>query len=129
MGQGAGTSGVRAVQDYFALLRSEHSRQNAKKYYDGIRRDFNHYFRNVSQILKLIDGETEKIKYAAILKAQLSDAEISLLFYHCFWNEDDSFKKLAISMKLFDNLPDAGLLDVAHREQFFKSDELRTPDK
>lgn len=53
-----------------------------------------HYFRNLYQILKFIDESTlsnvDKVKYARILRAQLSSDEIAMLFFNCLSSKVDN---------------------------------------
>ncbi|WPC27680.1 putative phage abortive infection protein [Pseudomonas moraviensis] len=75
---------------------------------------FGHYFRNLYQVLKLIDryeesivSESSKKKYASILRAQLSTKELALLFVNCLDGVCDKgkFKNLLIKYKMFEHLP------------------------
>jgi hypothetical protein len=73
-----------------------------------------HYFRNLYQVLKLIDRYDEsmvsvanKFKYASVLRAQLSTKELALLFVNCLDGVCDKgkFKNLLIKYKMFEHLP------------------------
>lgn len=73
-----------------------------------------HYFRNLYQVLKMIDRYDESVvsaasknKYASILRAQLSTKELALLFINCLDNVCDKgrFKNLIIKYKMFEHLP------------------------
>jgi hypothetical protein len=73
-----------------------------------------HYFRNLYQVLKMIDGYADSVvssdnkkKYASILRAQLSTKELVLLFINCLDNVCDkgNFKNLLIKYKMFEHLP------------------------
>jgi hypothetical protein len=72
--------------------------------YNNLATDFGHYFRNLYRIIKMIH-ETEfdknqinnyKIKYSytSIIRAQLSDDEISWLFFNALSNRGRKFKPL-----------------------------------
>lgn len=73
-----------------------------------------HYFRNLYQALKLIDGyeksivsDSDKRKYASILRAQLSSKELAILFVNCLENVSDQgqFKNLLIEYAMLEHLP------------------------
>ena len=69
-----------------------------------------HYFRNLYQIIKFIDDSTlediDKIKYARVLRAQLSSDEIALLFFNCVSLKVDNgqFKKYVIKYNLLEHI-------------------------
>lgn len=62
-------------------------------FYDYLKTDFGHYFRNLYRIIKMIDEqifELDPVKnfniqysYISIIRSQLSDAEIRWLFFNC----------------------------------------------
>lgn len=94
------------------------------------RTDFAHYYRNLYRVFKMIDeydftnksvdGETdqnlkerlqeterikaEKYKYAAIVRAQLSDYELLLLFFNGLTEKGKNFKVLIERYSILDNL-------------------------
>ncbi|MGE1094742.1 putative phage abortive infection protein [Pseudomonas zeae] len=90
------------VLDRYSLLQNEHNHI------------LGHYFRNLYQVLKLIDKYEESLvsaasknKYASILRAQLSTKELALLFVNCLDGVCDKgrFKNLLIKYKMFEHLP------------------------
>jgi len=73
-----------------------------------------HYFRNLYQVLKLIDNTDEQIlsmeekqKYSSILRAQLSTYELALLSINCLENivDQGEFKNLLIRYSMLEHLP------------------------
>jgi hypothetical protein len=73
-----------------------------------------HYFRNLYQILRLVDRlEDEFIDdatirtYTGIVRAQLSANELALLFYNCLGQTVDKgeFKTLVVKYRLLEHLP------------------------
>lgn len=71
-----------------------------------------HYFRNMYQILKLIDSEealtaVEKRKYASILRAQLSSDELALLAINCQRSmvDEGQFRNLVVTYEMLEHLP------------------------
>jgi hypothetical protein len=65
----------------------------------------NHYFRNFYRILKYIDEAdiTNKKEYSGVLRAQLSNSELVLLFYNGLSPHGDKMKPLAERYALFEN--------------------------
>jgi Putative phage abortive infection protein len=106
-------------------LSAGHEKEEGKDIISQVQTTLNHYYGNIFQIMTLVKNEfsatqgekNESDKYSKILQAQLSDAELTVLFYKCFWDKDVNFRELAKSLRLFDSLPDSGLLDVSHRAQ------------
>lgn len=73
-------------------------------------KEFGIYFRNLYQILKLIKNSIqnaqEQKKYSNILRAQLSNQELLLLFLNCLCKKVDKgqFRELVIHFELFEHL-------------------------
>lgn len=72
-----------------------------------------HYFRHLYRIIKYVDDQKElfslkeRYGYVCLLRAQLSDYELGLIFYNCLSdNGCKKFKPLAEKYALFDNLRD-----------------------
>lgn len=107
-------------------------------FYDERKTDFGHYFRNLYRIIKMVhetefksveelslditkidekrkyelSNYIEKYKYTSIVRAQLSDYELLLLFYNCLSeNGFDKFKPLVEEYALLKNLPKADVYD------------------
>jgi len=85
--------------------------KNIQKHHNHI---LGHYFRNLYQALKVIDGYeenkltyVEKRKYSSILRAQLSTKELALLFVNCLESVSDSgqFKNLLVEFQMLEHLP------------------------
>ncbi len=90
---------------------------NYGKEYEKYKNDFDHYFRNLYRIIKLVDTTQftddpnskkefqEKYKYTSIVRSQLSTFELLWLFYNCLSrNGIHSFKPLVEKYTLFKNL-------------------------
>ena len=71
---------------------------------------FDHYFRHLYRIIKYIDStdlieESERYDYACIVRSQLSDYELVMLFYNCLTaNGRAKFKPLIEKYSVFNNL-------------------------
>jgi hypothetical protein len=84
------------------------------KLYEGLGNKYLHYVRNLFQIIKIIDeyrfnydeniNTKEKNKYIGIIWQQLSDHEITLIFYNCAYEkENPEYKKLIEKYALMEN--------------------------
>ncbi len=93
--------------------------------------DFDHYFRNLYRIIKLIDSTkltvttkpeeefAEKYKYTSIVRAQLSAYELLWLFYNCLSeNGFEKFKPLIEKYTLFKSFRTSELAEEAHKELY-----------
>ena len=78
-----------------------------------------HYFKNIFQTLRLLDKSIlcaeEKMDFAKLLSAQLSNDELNLLLYYCIYNvEDKELRELAFRYGIFDTINPNTLLNEAH---------------
>lgn len=78
-----------------------------------------HYFKNIFQTLRLLDksilSAEEKIDFAKLLSAQLSNDELNLCFYRCIYNiEDEELRDLVCRYGIFDTMNPKTLLNEAH---------------
>lgn len=77
--------------------------------------DLGHYFRFLYRFFKFIEEhETEDKYYVKLLRSQLSDQELLLLYYNCISDQGAKFQRLATKYELFDNMPTVRLLDGDH---------------
>jgi len=75
------------------------------------------YYRNLYGIIRLVDESeiADKSLYVRILRAQLSDWELLLIFYNCVASpRATKLARLSEKYRLFDNLPQQFLLDPLH---------------
>lgn len=99
--------------------------ENYNKYRKLISR-FDHYFRHLYRIFKYIDesdliDEKERYDYASIVRSQLSDYELVMLFYNCLaqkdnGTEENKFKPLIETYAIFNNLRE----DLLAKEDHYK---------
>lgn len=129
--QGIITKDGRAVlKDMSEALDRQISAQarNGKVSEDGIkiafesfygRRDAQlaHYFRFLYNIFRFIsESESEnKDLYARLVRAQLSNPELYLLFYNSLTERGSEFKKYIIEFQLMDNLEPQELANIEHQ--------------
>lgn len=86
-------------------------------FWKEVRTDLGHYYRYLYNIFKFIDESgTSNEYYVKILRAQISDQELLLLFYNCMSSDGKNFQKYAIKYALFDNMPLVQLLQRDHQQ-------------
>jgi uncharacterized membrane protein len=82
--------------------------------------DLAHYYRYLYNIIRFInESDVNKTRYIRILRAQLSDFELLVLFYNGLFPLAAKFKEYVEFFTLFDNLPKDLLFDGCH-EQFYE---------
>lgn len=84
---------------------------------------FDHYFRHLYRIIKFVQNSEltlkEKYAYTSIVRAQLSDYELAMLFYNCLnYAGKEKFKPLIESYALLKNLRDELLVDAEHEKLY-----------
>lgn len=83
-----------------------------------------HYFRHLYRIFKYVDtsdsiSEDERYEYACIIRSQLSDYELVMLFYNCLTaNGLEKFKPLIEKYSIFNNLRIELLADIEHKKLY-----------
>ncbi|MDP9808307.1 putative membrane protein [Rhizobium tibeticum] len=83
------------------------------------RKDLGHYYRFLFNMIRLIDdSEFDKKAYMRLVRAQLSDYELLVLFYNAMNPKGQAFKTYITKYSLFDNLPDELLLDTIHLDYY-----------
>lgn len=88
-------------------------------YWKRVQSDLGHYFRYLYTIFKFIKASEidDKRLYTNIVRAQLSDYELLVLFYNCLYKFGvEKFKPLAEEFAIFDNLPVELLIKSEHRD-------------
>lgn len=85
---------------------------------------FDHYFRHLYRIFKYVDTsdlipDDERYEYACIVRSQLSDYELVMLFYNCSTsNGREKFKPLIEKYVIFNNLREELLANVEHKKLY-----------
>ena len=92
-------------------------------FYDQHAHELGHYFRNIYRILKFIDESDvpRKTEYSGILRAQLSNPELGLLFYNGITVRGDKLKPLAEQYALFENLEPDQLVRKQEDSMFYEA--------
>lgn len=114
---------------------------NGKLHYDGLRNvlevhgpavysiigglsRLDHYFRHLYRIFKYVDksdliANSERYDYACIVRSQLSDYELVMLFYNCLTaNGRAKFKPLIEKYSIFNNLREELLANEEHKKEY-----------
>ncbi|EPH0778769.1 putative phage abortive infection protein [Pseudomonas aeruginosa] len=91
-------------------------REVYKKFWEENQLELGHYFRFLYNIFRFIkysgfsDGP-----YSRLIRAQLSDQELLVIFYNCIASiHGDNFKSIAEEFSLFDNMPRELLISQTH---------------
>lgn len=96
--------------DFIILKRSY------KEFWLEHQHELGHYFRFLYNIVRFIkESEHEKSLYIRLIRAQLSDQELLLIFYNCIASEQgERFKPLVEEFALLDNMPTLRVLSTEH---------------
>jgi hypothetical protein len=89
---------------------------------------FDHYYRHLYRIFKfiheskLVVDEDEKYEYVCIVRSQLSDYELVMLFYNCISiNGKEKFKPLIEEYAIFNNIRTELLIDSSDKTYYLPS--------
>ncbi|WP_430473856.1 putative phage abortive infection protein [Thalassospira lucentensis] len=78
-----------------------------------------HYCRYLYNIFKFLDENEHSQQYhSRMVRSQLSNQELKLLFYNCLSDQGTKFKLVAEEHALFDNLPTSELFETNHKLSF-----------
>lgn len=78
--------------------------------------ELGHYFRYLYNVVRFIkDANQTDGPYLRLIRAQLSDQELLLLFYNCVSDNGGNFTPLVEEFALLDNLPTIRLLSKKHQ--------------
>ncbi len=85
-------------------------------FYGRHKHEVSHYFRTIYAIVKFIESsEVENVElYVNLIRVQLTDRELLLLFYHSLGDDRKEFKPLIEKYSLFESLPKVNLLKKEH---------------
>lgn len=87
-----------------------------QNFWDKHQVELGHYFRYLYNLMGFVrDSDFVDGPYLRLIKAQLSDQELLILFYNCIASEyGRKFKALATDLSVFDNMPIVKILDQSH---------------
>jgi hypothetical protein len=102
--------------------------QSYDHFYDKYQSDLGHYFRVLYNIFRYIDqSDFSNDIYAKILRAQLSNQELLIIFYNCATERGKAFAALAERFELYDNMDTERLLRPEHIELATKKSFGKNP--
>ncbi len=83
-------------------------------FYDEFQADLGHYFRNLFTIFTFIDNADIKNKgfYIKLIRSQLSNYELLMLYFFCLSDRNKNFKPLVEKYTVFRNLPVDELIEI-----------------
>lgn len=94
------------------------------KFWTGERQDLGHYMRFLFNFIRIVheaeiprnesDSEEPRKKFIRVLRSQISDYELVILFYNFFSPYGDKFRELSGKYDLLDNMPKELVFDPAH---------------
>jgi hypothetical protein len=106
------------------MIERELCNKSYLEYYENHQSDLGHYFRNLYHIFKFIKNsdELDKKRYTSLVRAQLSNDELFLLFYNSSSDlGKDKFLPLIEEFHLLKNLNREFFIKENKHENFYKS--------
>jgi len=94
------------------------------QFYEKHQTDLGHYFRNLYHIFKFIDNSeiNEKSKYSSLVRAQLSNYELVIVFYNSLTNYGNlKFKPLIEKYNILKNINIETLIDEEKHIEYYDS--------
>lgn len=93
-----------------------------REFFNEHQSNLGHYFRNLYIIFSFIDSKIQKDKsfYVGLIRAQLSNYELKLLYFFCLSDKNPLFKPLAEKYSLFHHLAEDELIEIT-KELYNKS--------
>ena len=93
-----------------------------KAFWEKRQQDLSHYFRYLYNVLRFVfeyeDDIGDRFKYIKLLRAQLSDFELLVLFYTALHENGKNYVRYIEEYALFDNLPYEHVLSKMHLKMY-----------
>ena len=87
-------------------------------FWRGAQLELGHYYRYLYNVIRFVKNSSYSDGYyIKLLRAQLSDQELLLLFYNCLSEQGAKFMPFAEEFALFDNMPIIRLLGPLHKNR------------
>lgn len=117
----AAIEGGRTSQEAIEVARAVY-----RDFYDGHQFEIGHYFRNLYHVVKFVDSADDEVvpdkkRYVSIIRAQLSSAELLLLFHNGLEQGRKKFKPLIERYALLKQFPKAEVIVEELVEEYFPS--------
>ena len=115
------TDYYRALEEQ-GLNREDRINKAYLRFYGINQNDVSHYFRNLYAIVKFIESsDVENVElYVNLIRAQLTNNELLLLFYHSLGGDRNGLKPIIEKYTLFESLPRVNLLNQKEHESLYK---------
>jgi Putative phage abortive infection protein len=110
---------VKANGEWDVIVDYPHDGERIKNSYDHLYNlnsaDLGHYFRVLYQVFSFIrDSDYSNPIYQKIVRAQLSNQELFILYYNCASPIGEKFRDIAVEFALFDNMETKRLIRANH---------------
>ena len=109
-------------------VRLQWINEKYEELFDKYQLQVGHYFRNLYNFVKFVDQESDFPKdhkdkkfYTNLIRAQLSSAELGLLFYNCLSERGDKFEKLVVKYALLEDMDFKVLINGEHKSLYDES--------
>ena len=91
--------------------------QNYIHFYFSHKAHLSHYFKSIYRLMKLIDdshlSDADKFFYSKIVRSQLKEDEIFLLFYNAHTEYGKNFRSMILKYNLFKHLPSISKIEFS----------------
>ncbi|UXS99744.1 putative phage abortive infection protein [Agrobacterium tumefaciens] len=90
-------------------------------FWDLRQQDLAHYYRYLYNVLRFVfeyEGKIDKQRYVKLLRAQLSDFELALLFYTALNAHGINYWLYIHEYRILDNMPDSVFIHPTHKSLF-----------
>lgn len=111
-------------QNYYEVgeLEEKQRLQEAyNRFWERRQQDLAHYYRYLYNVLRFVheyEGISDKLRYVKLLRAQLSDYELLMLFYTALNKNGLNYWVYIHDYELFDNLPLSMLIRQEHKQLY-----------
>lgn len=105
----------------FTFLRGKTSREDVligyAAFWKKYRKDLSHYFRFLYNFFRFLEEKAGSDEfYAKVLRSQLSNEELTLLYYNCLSPDGEKMEKYAKKFEVFDNIDIGDFCEKSHKE-------------
>lgn len=122
-------------KEYYNEIQEQDERQRLQSAYDKFwkwrQQDLAHYYRYLYNVLRFVydyQGIDDKLRYVKLLRAQLSDYELLMLFYTALNKNGRNYWIYIHEYEIFDNLPPNMLIKPEHKE-LYSNESFGEPKK
>lgn len=112
----------REIEENKNIPKNERIDRAYKRFWNTHQPELGHYYRILFRCF-IFSTKTFPLNdfYVSLLRAQLSDQELLMLFYNALTPQGSAFKAIIEEWALFDNMPRLKLLEHKHEELFART--------